>query len=534
MRYGSVLFLIVLIGSCARPQMTPQAPLASQASQPEMGKTAGFEAAADAPEVKGASFVSPKLCGGCHSKQYTQWLGSMHHYAQASIPNELVNQFLLQRTGGTAGPFCIRCHTPIGTEMGEPYALLNAERSPISMAGISCDVCHSISADHGQVQAFFPLRPGSKVFGPQGSGQPEDPPLSQVDFHQAEQRDVFKSSEMCQQCHEVIVPNGLRLQETYSEWKSSPWAEEGVTCQSCHMGPIPGRPSERPVGAIAQVGDMELPQRPQSDHRFIGVDYHWTDDYPLRGKEGAAPDARTRKRNLKLQEEYSEQRSKLMRNAARVEVTAPLSLSPGGEGQLTLRIENTFTGHHFPSGFPWRQAWVEATYTDADGQVFFKSGDLDANQDVRNRFSDAVNTGKAELDDHLVNLSPQITIRGFRGNDIELPFPLAEEDAPSPTVFPAVTPQWVYNGAENARIIKRGIPARQSRQFTYPIQLPKRVVGPIQYKFRLLYRNYPPYYFDYFIRQYPDKAELLTQMKAKIPVYTVDEVTGQIATLPGR
>jgi hypothetical protein len=233
---------------------------------------------------KGGKFTDPKVCGECHTPQYTQWLGSMHHYAQASLTVEIINDYFYKKLGKTGGAFCVKCHTPIGTAMGEPYNLPNRERSPLSMAGVSCDVCHSIEKGHGQSQAYVDLKPGHTVYGPVGKGTPDDPPPAPNDFHATEQRDLFKSSAMCQQCHEAIVPNGLRLQETYSEWKESPWAKEGVTCQSCHMGPIPGRPSERKQGEIAQVAGLKLPKRPMSDHSFIGVDYHWTPDFPLRGK----------------------------------------------------------------------------------------------------------------------------------------------------------------------------------------------------------------------------------------------------------
>lgn len=500
-------------------------------SEPVAEKTeASDENAAKASRVKGedGKFTDPKVCGECHSTQYSQWLGSMHHYAQASITNELVNDFLLKKTGKTIGAFCVQCHTPIGIAMGEGYGLPNKERSPISMTGVSCDVCHSMDRSHGQAQAFFELKPSNKVYGPHGKGGENDAPLAKSDFHEPEQRDVFKSSELCQQCHEVTVPNGLRLQETYSEWKNSPWAKEGVSCQSCHMGPVPGKPSERPVGEIAQVAGVDLPKRSLSNHSFIGVDQHWTDDYPFRGKGGAAPDDRTRKRNVKMQDDLAKKRQELMRNAAKLHISAPESLAPGDKGTLEVRIENTFTGHHFPSGFPWRQAWVEVKCVDAKGNVFFQSGDLDSNGDLRNQFSDEVNSGKLKADRYLVNLQPQATVRGFRGNDVELKFPLAEEDAPAPTVFPATSPQLVYNGAENARIVKRGIPARESRTFSYPIRIPVGVDGPITYSVRLLYRNYPPYYMDYFAGYYTHLEDLLDTLKKRIEIFEVDSVISKI------
>ncbi len=529
-RKGVYIGLVLLACACAVAAV-------SCVREPSAVKTgAAGEKAAKGPKVKGegGTFTDPKVCGECHSTQYGQWLGSMHHYAQASLTNELVNDFLHKRTGKTISAFCVQCHTPVGTVIGERYDLPNKERSQISMAGVSCDVCHSMEKSHGQAQAFIELKASDKVYGPHGKGGEKDPPPAKIEFHEAQQRDVFKSSELCQQCHEVIVPNGLRLQETYTEWKLSPWSKEGVTCQSCHMGPVPGKPSERPRGEIAQVAGVELPKRPLSDHSFIGVDYHWSDEYPLRGKGGKEPDDRTKKRNVKLQGDLTKKRQELMRNAAKLHVAAPASLPPEAKESLTVRIENTFTGHHFPGGFPWRQVWVEVKYTDAKGTVFFQSGDLDSNGDVRNQFSRDVNAGKVKEDRYLVNLQSQATVRGFTGsglsmgNYVELPFPLSEEDTPSPTVFPSVSPQAVYDGADNARIVKRGIPARESRTFSYPLRVPEGASGPITYSVRLLYRNFPPYYFDYFARYYTDLKDLLDTLKTKLELYEVDAVTGKV------
>jgi hypothetical protein len=516
-----VAFVLIasLILSCSYPSSylkeAPHQPAASTQSEEE---------SADPNQA----FTDPKVCGGCHPRQYDQWVGSMHHYAQATYPMELVNDFLLKETGKTIGPFCIQCHTPIGTINGEPYGLPNKDRSAISMSGVSCVVCHSIKESHGASQAFFGLKPGNTVYGPHGKGTEGDPPFGRMTAHQAEQKDIFKSSELCQNCHELMVSNGLRLQETYSEWKNSPWAKEGVTCQQCHMSSTPGRVSKPERGVIAEVGGVDLPERPLSDHSFLGPDQHWDENYPFRSMDGKAADPRTKRRNVDLQKRLSEKRTALMRGAALLHVTAPSSLSPKGKIRLDVQVENKFAGHHFPSGFPWRQAWIEIKMMDAKETVFFQSGDVDENGDLRNGFSHAVKEGRVAIDHALVNLSPQILVRGFKGNDVEVAFPLAEEDAPSPTVFQAVSPQTVYNGAENARIVKRSIPARESRAFHYAIPLSEKVAGPISYTVRLLYRPYPPHYLDYFVKYYPDQKELLKQMKDRLQIYEVDSISGKI------
>ena len=48
-------------------------------------------------------------------------------------------------------------------------------------------------------------------------------------------------SGFCASCHEVSVPNGLRLEEAFGEWKTSPANKQGISCQDCHAGKEPGR-----------------------------------------------------------------------------------------------------------------------------------------------------------------------------------------------------------------------------------------------------------------------------------------------------
>jgi len=50
---------------------------------------------------------------------------------------------------------------------------------------------------------------------------------------------AFERAEFCKGCHQFELDgfalNGKLLQNTYDEWRASPQAREGKTCQSCHM-----------------------------------------------------------------------------------------------------------------------------------------------------------------------------------------------------------------------------------------------------------------------------------------------------------
>ncbi|MEX0817961.1 MAG: multiheme c-type cytochrome, partial [Pirellulaceae bacterium] len=93
-------------------------------------------------------FPSAKQCAACHERQYEQWSRSMHAYAQNSPVFEAFNLTLIERTGGTIGTFCTRCHTPVGTALGENGSRRNVHRSRISLESVTCVVCHR--RKHGQ------------------------------------------------------------------------------------------------------------------------------------------------------------------------------------------------------------------------------------------------------------------------------------------------------------------------------------------------------------------------------------------------
>lgn len=47
--------------------------------------------------------------------------------------------------------------------------------------------------------------------------------------------ELHKDSLLCAPCHEYVSEDGVSILSTYSEWQSSSSAENGVTCQNCHM-----------------------------------------------------------------------------------------------------------------------------------------------------------------------------------------------------------------------------------------------------------------------------------------------------------
>ncbi len=74
----------------------------------------------------------------------------------------------------------------------------------------------------------------------------------------------------CGSCHDVTLLNGFRLEEAYSEYRLSPAAKNGVTCQDCHMGKVQGIVSGYDKGPAAIVGGVPTKSRKLTNHFFAG------------------------------------------------------------------------------------------------------------------------------------------------------------------------------------------------------------------------------------------------------------------------
>jgi hypothetical protein len=64
-------------------------------------------------------------------------------------------------------------------------------------------------------------------------------PRDQAPHGGATRTPAFERGEFCMGCHQFEegdrALNGKLLENTYNEWKSSPYAAQGITCQQCHM-----------------------------------------------------------------------------------------------------------------------------------------------------------------------------------------------------------------------------------------------------------------------------------------------------------
>ncbi len=187
--------------------------------------TSGFKSAIR----KIPSIARSKNCAECHEEIYNHWKNAMH---SMSIEDPIFKASYMESYFNTAGEAkfnCLRCHAPI-TLINNDYDL----KEETTQEGVSCDFCHSIK----RVNLDNKNNPFELEFGETKRG-----PLSNVDStaHKTESSPLFKSSELCAGCHEYVNDKGVAILGTYSEWKTSPYAEEGIHCQKCHMPLIVGK-----------------------------------------------------------------------------------------------------------------------------------------------------------------------------------------------------------------------------------------------------------------------------------------------------
>jgi hypothetical protein len=442
----------------------------------------------------------------------------MHAYAQHSPIFEAFNLTLVERTGGTIGTFCSRCHTPVGTALGEGGNFRNVHRSRLSMEGVTCVACHRISRPYYKANARMAVLPGKLIdqcmFGPF-----DDAVSGELEAHPSGGRRHLKTSAFCGSCHDVTNPAGVRLEEAFSEWQNSPAAEEGITCQHCHMGPIQGVPirdCQRPVGRAAVVPGVDpeqIPLRHLSDHTFAGPDYSllpdtefpekldWMYEVDYRVPENLTPYRQAmldelRRRNRRQLRIADQKRYELLRNAANIDVEAPGCAEAGSKIKIHVDMHSKVAGHNLPTGFTAeRQVWIELTLFDPAGRPVYRTGNPDSNGDLRDEHSHYVQAGKLSYDHHLVNLQSKFVAIAIRGTERSVVIPVNRNLAPLSFLRPAIGIPASFGRPEAFRVSKASLPPLSTRGKDYRVRLPD-CPGKYVLQVRLNFRHLPPVLLD--------------------------------------
>ena len=498
----------------------------SEAEREEVADEAGEAHQALFAESK---YPSANTCKICHPVQYDQWSVSQHAYAQMSPVYMAMQNTINALTSSTNGDFCIRCHNQVGMNQGESTFISNLDRHPTSREGITCVVCHRLNIEYGKVSGRVALVEGdllTPVYGPAGNAE-----LARVLDNTDQYRVVTKPEEagrkihtevgrfpqistsaFCGICHDVNLYNGFRLEEAFSEYKNSPAAARGVSCQDCHMGKVQGVVSGYEEGPAAVVGGVDTLPRKLTNHFFAGPDYsiihpgifphnadaaematlrEWLQfDYEAGwgtdAFEDSVPDSYEfpdrwwsiddrydardiLERQFELLEWAREKRLEVLRNGYGLGEVRTVRASAGGL-RFDVEVKNLTDGHNVPTGFDAeRLIWLHTVVKDASGQVVFQSGDLDPNGDVRDLHSLYVHNGEIALDTQLFTLQSRFLTRNVRGGEREQVLAVNYSLDALPFVRPSTSSTVLTGQPGAARKHRQTIPPLTSRWHSYSV-----------------------------------------------------------------
>ncbi|MEE8363894.1 MAG: carboxypeptidase-like regulatory domain-containing protein, partial [Dehalococcoidia bacterium] len=223
---------------------------------------------------------------------------------------------------------CAACHMP-GEVRGPGDGDIN-ELKAVAVQGVHCDFCHKVidvrvnpatGLPHENVPGVLSMelrRPD------EGDPQMFFGPFDDVDVGPDTYSPLQDESRFCAACHNASFW-GTPVYQSYAEWLDSPYPEEGVTCQACHMAPdgvttnfAPGR------------GGQERDPDSIFTHRFPGAED--TD---------------------------------LLRDTATLDLTGRKN---GDRIAVEVHVTNENAGHHIPTDHPMRNILLVMSATDAAGR----------------------------------------------------------------------------------------------------------------------------------------------------------------------
>ncbi|MHB8788788.1 MAG: multiheme c-type cytochrome [Desulfobulbaceae bacterium] len=321
----------------------------------------------------GAEFTPPEVCGECHPKQFEEWTGSVHALAFHDPVYQGELNLAVKAVGHEISRQCEGCHSAAGMVTGEIKKPGLEGLSPMALAGVSCDICHSISGvTHWQTPSREPEN-GSMILTP-GEDTKDGPvlikhgPLAPFegcgeDFHQCRESSLHLRADLCASCHQVYHYDAhFPLEATYLEWKHGPYAQKEILCQDCHMVDT--------QTFLRSADTFKRPEQGEYRHYFNGANYLL---YFL--AEQAAKKAGDEQLVANIQHKYQ-------MSVDRLKAAADLEITPvyGDRGlkEIKVRVRNIRAGHNLPTSLTnVRQMWLEITAKDAKGNVIASSGKLD-------------------------------------------------------------------------------------------------------------------------------------------------------------
>lgn len=292
------------------------------------------------------NFETSSSCKICHEHIFDQFKESMH---AKSFTNPLFRKtyfdVLLKRYADDESlaeekEGCIACHSPVTAIRTGGKIFLYDEVDP-AHSGVECDLCHRIRGYKGPEagNGNYIAEPGARKFGPF---------KKETDWHHV-YAELQTKSEACAICHNRVNRYGLEIISTFSEWKESRYAKEGIQCQDCHMNANGFLTAGKPVFESGKASQNTLARSPSRSklytHRFPGA-------HSETQVQGA----------IELD--------------IRVDETG---LVPGEKAIIQVLVDNSKSGHKLPTGTAeLRLAYLEFSAQAGDRTIPLPASSLDA------------------------------------------------------------------------------------------------------------------------------------------------------------
>jgi hypothetical protein len=255
---------------------------------------------ADGKFINADTLMMDEYCMRCHQDIYNDHFHSSHKFSSFNNPAYLFSvresrRVAKDRDGDVkATRWCAGCHDPVPFLSGafdDPN--FDDVNHPTAHAGITCTVCHAVTAVHGTLgnggytleePPHYPFAKSTNTLLQWLNNQLVK---AKPDFHkQTFLKPFHKTAEFCAACHKVSVPaelnhykEFLRGQNHYDTYLLSGVSGHGVrsfyyppqakeNCAACHM---PDQPVSDPAVNFAGVTDPATGRRLQKGHRFPGA-----------------------------------------------------------------------------------------------------------------------------------------------------------------------------------------------------------------------------------------------------------------------
>lgn len=348
--------------------------------------------------ISADSMMNDAYCRDCHPDVHDRWADSVHRFSSFNNPAYLASvretrKVTLERDQDVkASRFCAGCHDPVPFFSGAfDNPKYDDVHDPTAQAGITCTVCHSITAinsDRGNADFTIEEAPHYPF------ADSDNPILKYVNhqlikakpsFHKKSfLKPLHRTANFCGTCHKVHLPEELnhykwlRGQNHYDAFLLS--GVSGVSARSFYY----------PEVAHANCNRCHMPAIESDDfaaRMFDGAKVPSVHDHLFLGANTAVAHWRKRDEIVKAHQDFLVDCLRVdifgLRHGANGsgDLLAPLrpetpELRPGENYVLEMVIRTLTLGHHFTQGTAdSNEVWLDVTVR-SGGRVMARSGEM--------------------------------------------------------------------------------------------------------------------------------------------------------------